>query len=263
MQASPLRSQIANRARASNLGNHTLPPPMSNRLWYLKNCNLFQQLSDEQLTALEQQCRMREFPRGTPIYLPADNADGVLLLHSGRVKIGNMNEDGKQTILAFVEPGELFGELALTDAGQREEYAEAIEKSKIVLIPKIALNDLIGRVPELALGVTKLFGLRRRRIERRLKYLLFRSNRDRLVHLLLELAGEYGRPVADGVELKIKLSHQDLASIIGSTRETVTVILGELQNESRLQLGRRKIVMTDLPQLAASVNQPVPSLRTA
>ena len=111
--------------------------------------------------------------------------------------------------------------------------------------------------------MTKLFGLRRQRVERRLKYLLFRSNRERLVHLLLELAEQYGRPTPAGVELRIKLSHQDLASIIGSTRETVTVVLGELQNEGRLQLGRRKIVLTDVAQLADSVNVAVPRLSRA
>lgn len=206
---------------------------------------------------------MRMFPRGTPIYLPADQADAVLVLAQGRVKIGSFTEDGKQTILAFIEPGELFGELALLEGNQREEYAEALEKSTIVLLPNQAIQELLANNPEVALGVTKLYGLRRQRIERRLKYLLFRSNRDRLIHLLLELAERYGRRTPDGVELRIKLSHQELASVIGSTRETVTVVLGELQGEGMLRLGRRKLVLTDLPKLAASINVPVPNLHEA
>ena len=236
---------------------------MSERLWYLKSCELFQQLSPDQLTALESRCRVRSFPRRTPIYLPADHADGVLLLASGRVKIGSFTEEGKQTILAFVEPGEVFGELSLLGTQEREEYAEAVEKSTVVLISNDVMQQLLIENPGVSLGITKLYGLRRRRVERRLKYLLFHSNRERLVHLLLELAEQYGRQSAVGVELGIKLSHQDLASIIGSTRETVTVVLGELQAEGRLELGRRKIVLTDLTQLADSVNQPVPCLKRA
>lgn len=236
---------------------------MSQRLWYLKSCELFQQLDHDQLTALESRCRMRSCPRGTPIYLPADQADGVLLLAAGRVKIGSLTEEGKQTILAFVEPGEIFGELSLMGAEVREEYAETVEKSTLLLIPGEVMQQLLAENPTVSLGVTKLFGLRRQRIERRLKYLLFRSNRERLVHLLLELAEPYGKQIEGGVELRIKLSHQDLASIIGSTRETVTVVLGDLQSEGRLLLGRRKIVLTDMAQMAQSVNRDLPRLDRA
>lgn len=236
---------------------------MSERLWYLKSCDLFQQLNHDQLTALESRCRVRKCPRNTPIYLPADQADGVLLLAEGRVKIGSFTEEGKQTILAFIEPGEVFGELSLMGSQEREEYAEAVEKSTVILIPGDVMQQLLVENPNVSLGVTKLFGLRRQRVERRLKYLLFRSNRERLVHLLLELAEQYGRQVDGGVELRIKLSHQDLASIIGSTRETVTVVLGELQSEGRLQLGRRKIVLTDMAKLADSVNLATPRLSRA
>jgi CRP-like cAMP-binding protein len=227
---------------------------MSEKIWYLKQCDLFQRLSSDELTHLETRSRIRQFPKGSPIYLPADQADGVLLVASGRVKICSFTEDGRQTILAFVEPGELFGELALLEPGEREEFAEAAEKSDVILIPADAMRELAERNTAVSLGVTRLFGLRRRRIERRLKYLLFRTNRERLIHLLLELAEDYGRQLAEGVELGIKLAHQDLASIIGSTRETVTVLLGELQSQGLLKLGRRKIILTDLTRLAQSVN---------
>jgi CRP-like cAMP-binding protein len=211
---------------------------------------------------LELRCRARQFPAGTPVYLPADQADAVLLLAEGRVKIGNFTEAGKQTILAFIEPGEIFGELTLVgssdQSGQREEYAETLEKSMIFLIPADTMRQLIEENPHVSLGITKLFGLRRKRIERRLKYLLFRSNRERLIHLLLELAEQYGRRTAEGIVLGIRLSHQDLANIIGSTRETVTVVLGELQAQGLLELGRRKIVLTDIDRLADSVNVALP-----
>ena len=236
---------------------------MSERLWYLKSCDLFQQLSPEQLSTLESRCRVRKYPRSSPIYLPSDHADGVLLLAEGRVKIGSFTEEGKQTILAFIEPGELFGELSLMGTPEREEYAEAVDKSTIILIPNDAVQQLLAQNPSVSMGVTKLFGLRRQRVERRLKYLLFRSNRERLVHLLLELAEQYGKQTPEGLELRIKLSHQDLASIVGSTRETVTVVLGELQSEGQLKLGRRKIVLTDRARLAESVNIAAPALRHA
>jgi len=229
-------------------------------VWFLKQCNLFAQLPPERLREFELRCRARAFERGRPIYLPADQANGVLLLGSGRAKICSFTSEGKQAILAFIEPGEIFGELSLLDSGEREEYAEAVEASTAILIPGEAMQELMEEFPTVALGVTKLVGLRRRRIERRLKSLLFRSNRERLVHLILELAEQYGRRIGSGVELGIKLSHQDLAGVIGSTRETVTVVLGELQAEGYLTLGRRKIVVNNLPGLAGSVDVSPPRM---
>jgi len=239
---------------------------MREKYWYLKHCDLFGHLSDEEMRGMESRSRMRKIPRNSPIYLPIDQADGVLLLADGQVKICSVTPDGKQSILAFVEPGELFGELAMFEAGSREEFAEATMSSTVILIPAHILRDIAEGNPRLAMGVTRLLGLRRRRIERRLKYLLFRSNRERLIHLLLELAEDYGRvdshsPTGE-VRLGIKLSHQDLASIIGSTRETVTVILGQLQHEGFLRLGRRKISMRHLDRLAESVNAQPPRLAT-
>ncbi len=233
---------------------------MTEKLWYLKQCRLLQQLTPEQLTPLEAQARSRQFPRGAPIYLPADCADGVVLLTSGRAKLCSFTDDGKQAIMAFIEPGEIFGELALFSPGEREEYAEAVEKSTVILLPADAMRELLEQHPQVSMGVTKMFGLRRRRIERRLKYLLFRSNRERLASLLLELAEDYGRQAAEGVELRIKVSHQDLASIIGSTRETITVLLGELQAAGHITTGRRRITITDLPGLAQTVQAPIPTI---
>ncbi|MEM8866622.1 MAG: Crp/Fnr family transcriptional regulator [Planctomycetota bacterium] len=235
---------------------------MTENLWYIKQCSLFQRLSPEELAPLEAQCRARRFSRGDPIYLPADYADGVLLLTTGRAKICNFTEEGKQSILAFIEPGEVFGELALFNLGEREEYAEAVEKSTVILLPADVMQQLVARYPTVSMGITRLFGLRRQRIERRLKYLLFRSNRERLVSLLLELTDQYGEETTDGIKLRIKLSHQDLASIIGSTRETVTVLLGDLQSEGLITTGRRKLTVVDLAALKASL-QPREEVATA
>jgi len=233
---------------------------MSENFWYLKNCHLFERLSTDRLKQVERRAKSRTFSAKSPIYLPAEASEAVFMLASGRVKLCNFTAEGKQSILTFIDPGEFFGELAIIESGQREEYAEAVEKSTVILIPADEINKLIEEFPHVSMGVTKLMGLRRRRIERRLKYLLFNSNRDRLANLLLELAEQYGKVTSDGVELSIKLSHQELANIIGSTRETVTLMLGELQNENLIRTGRRKIVLTNMEKLAQSVSVAVPKL---
>lgn len=236
---------------------------MDDKFWYLKNCDLFERLAPDEIAALESRSRSRKFPRGSLIYLPTDRSESVLLLTSGRVKIYHITAEGKQALLAIIDAGELFGELAMFDSGQREEFAETMEASSVVLIPRDEIQRLMETHPTVSLRVTKLMGLRRRRVERRLKSLLFRSNRERLVYLLIELAEKYGRPGKDGLTIGIKLSHADLASIIGSTRETVTVILGELQSEGALAIMRRQIILIKPNELAASVDLPAPEIPSA
>ena len=236
---------------------------MREKYWYLKDCDFFQQLSPEELHHLETHSRMKRFRSGEAVYLPLDEADGVLVLISGQVKIFSLTPDGKQSILTFIGPGEVFGELSLYQETQRGEHAEASAVSEIVMVPAAIMRQMVERNASLSIGLTRLVGFRRRRIEQRLKYLLFHSNRERLTHLLVELAEDYGSTGPNGeILLSIKLSHQDLASLIGSTRESVTVILGQMQAEGLLKLGRRKVIIRAIDKLASAIQVKVPSLKT-
>lgn len=236
---------------------------MPHKLWHIRNCSLFRRLDVEQLAELGERARARVFPRNSAVYLPSDAADDAFLVAEGRIRICSHTPDGKQAILAFVDPGELFGELALLYPGDREDRAEAAVDSTVVQLPGERLRQMMERSADLTLGVTKLIGLRLQRIERRLRSLLFRSNRDRLAHLLLDLAEQYGRRTDDGILLEIRLSHQDLAAVIGATRETVTTLLGEMQLERLLQVSRQKIVIRDIEKLAVALNVLPPSAFSA
>lgn len=216
---------------------------MDERYWYLKRCDLFAQLDEAGIARLEQVSHIRTLERRSLIYLPNEASDSVLLLLSGRVRIYHLTGDGKEALLAFIDPGELFGELTLVGQQEREEFAETMERSQVLKIPRQQLLDLMQNQPEMTLRVTRLIGLRRQTIERRLKSLLFQSNRERLSHLLLELAERYGVEDAEGTALRVKFSHQELANLIGSTRETVTVILQELQREKLVQVRRRQLIL--------------------
>lgn len=227
---------------------------MNDKHWYLKQCSVFSQLSVEQLQAIEPSCFYREFARGEMIYLPSDMGDSALLLARGRVRIYHVTNEGKQAILGFVEAGELFGELSAFDGSLRNEFAETTEKTRVVLLPREVMHSVMSQNPSVSMKLTRLFGLRLRRIERRLKSLLFRSSRERLVHLLLELAERYGQSGPEGVMITQKISHQDMASIIGATRETVTITLGELQAEGVVEVQRRRITLKNMDSLAVSID---------
>ena len=231
---------------------------MAEKMWCLKRCGLFSRLAPDQIQRIELRSRSRSYSAHSPIYLPTQKADSVFVLTSGLVKVCHLTPEGKELILAFVEPGELFGELAIFSGHARDEYVEAVSQSTVVMIPVEEMDLLMSERADVAMGITKIIGLRRQRIERRLKNLLFKSNRERLIHLLLDLAQQFGWEADDGIHLRVRLSHQDLASLIGSTRESVTVLLNQLKSEGTIHNGRRKVVLTNPARLARSVNRQPP-----
>lgn len=231
---------------------------MPERVWYLQKCKLFEHLVETEIATLEARARLRKFPKGATIYLPRDAADYVYVVQEGRVRLVSITRDGKQAILALFEPGDLFGELALAGAAERDEYAETVKPSTVVSIPRDALEQVLEQNARLSLAVTRLIGWRRRRLERRLRNLLFCSNRERLTALLWDLVEQYGRRIPEGLLIDIKLSHQDLASLIGVTRESVTLTLGELQLEGLVSVGRQRLVVRNLERLAQAAGERIP-----
>jgi CRP-like cAMP-binding protein len=222
---------------------------MDRKLWYLKQCSLFEKLTPEQAARLESRALVRTFPRRSMIYTPTEPGRSVVVLAMGRVKIKDLTPDGKETILAFIEEGEMFGELAILDGEVRREYAEAVEDSKVLLIPREDLLWLMAQRQDFALAVTKLVGWRRQRIENRLRNVLFLPSRERLIRLLRELSESHGDRAGVGCTIRLPLSHQDLASLIGVTRETVTAVLGQLQAAGLVQVRRKRVAIVDCQRL--------------
>ncbi len=227
---------------------------MESKLWYLKRCAIFERISETQAARLDKVALVRKYKRHSIIYSPTEPGQSVLVLASGRVKIKDLTPEGKETILAFIEEGEVFGELAVVGSDQREEYAEAVVDSEVLVVPRDDIVALMTDSPETALSITKLIGLRRRRIENRLRNLLFLSSRDRMLRMLRELTESHGEWQGSRCDIRLALSHQELASLIGVTRETVTATLGQLQLEGIIEVKRRKIAVIDPDRLAAESN---------
>src|SRR5260370_41512138 len=216
---------------------------MERRLWFLKGCDLFENLTPDQAQRLERHALFRSFKRNSLSYTPSDAGQSVMVLASGRVKIKAITPDGKETILAFIEEGEMFGELAILDGEARQDYAETVMDSEVVVIPRENMLWLMQAKLDVALYITKLIGWRRRRIENRLRNVLFLPSRDRMIRLLHELMEAHGDRDGNRCELRLALSHQELASLIGVTRETVTTTLGHLQADRLITPDRRPTII--------------------
>ena len=222
----------------------------------MKTCDLFERLSDAEAERLNRRALVRKFKKKAVVYAPAEAGQTVLVLATGRVKIYDLTYEGRETILAFVEQGELFGELAALDGQPRQEFAEAVEDCEVLAIPGADFIALLESRADLALSVTKLVGLRRRRIETRLRNILFLPSRPRLIRVLVELVETHGERTGTRYAIRFPLSHQDIAGLIGVSRETVTLTLGQLQAEGLIAVERRRVGLLDLERLRREVEKP-------
>lgn len=211
------------------------------KLWYLKNINLFQGMSEDQMRMVEQRTVMREVRRREVLYLPGDAGDRIFLLKRGVVKISALQEDGREVILALLRKGEVFGEEAVIDDAPRDHLAEAYEDALICIITRKDFMDMLRSHPELVFKVTKLIGLRLKTFRTRVEHLLFKGASQRLAATLIELAHEHGVSDAQGVLVPLRLSQQDLANLIGVTRESVNLALSDFRRKGLVVLEGRSL----------------------
>ena len=221
------------------------------KLWYLKNVNLFHGMSDEEMRLVEQRTVMREIRRKEVLYLPGDAGDRIYLLKRGVVKISTLTDDGKEIILALMRPGEVFGEEAVLEDAPRDHMAEAYEDALICVITRQDFMGILRAHPEMAFKVTKLVGFRLKTLRSRVEGLLFKGAPARLAQTLLDLARDHGVKDAEGVLLPLRLSQQDLANLIGVTRESVNLALADFRSRGLIETEGRALRLLRPDELRA------------
>jgi CRP-like cAMP-binding protein len=189
--------------------------------------------------------RMFGAARGTRIYLPGDQSDRIYLVKSGVIKIARQTADSREIVLAYLRAGDIFGELALVDDSPRDHVAEASEDAVLCEIARDALLRLMTDTPQVSLHITKLIGLRLRRLEARVEELLGKSAQARLAQTLVQLAGEHGILDADGILIPLRLSQSELGRLVGLRRETVNTILQEWRGRGLVEAERTAIRLRD------------------
>jgi CRP-like cAMP-binding protein len=230
----PLRTPVRGRAAPVLTAQHS-------KLWYLEKLGLLDNLADEQRRAFVAMTRVFEANRGTCIYLPGDRSDRVYLVKSGVIKIARQTSDHREIVLAYLRAGDIFGERALVDDTPRDHFAEATEDAALYEIAREGLLRLMTDTPQVGLQITKLIGLRLRRLEARVEELLGKSAQARLAQTLLQLAEEHGVDDADGVLIPMRLSQSELGRLVGLRRETVNTILQAWRQRGLVDAARRTI----------------------
>ena len=220
-------------------------------LWHLRKVPLFAELGSAAVEALADAVEMREVRRREVIYLPGDPGESLFIVNSGRIKISKVTRDGKALTLSYCGPTELFGETCLTAGGAREEMAEAMENSTVTEISRDDFESMLAEHAKLGFQMTKLLAKRRLELENKLETLVFRDVTSKLAELLLNLAGEYGVEDARGTLVALKITHQELANLIGSTRETVSLTLSQFKKKNLICTEGRRVIISDAESLRA------------
>lgn len=220
-------------------------------LWYLKKIPLLAELGPEVLARLAERIELREIRRREVVYLPGDPGSSLFFVNGGRVKISKVTRDGKALTLNYCGPSEIFGEICLVEGGAREEMAEAMENAMITEVERGDFEKLLQVHPQLGWQMTRLLARRRRDIENKLETLVFRDVTSKLAELLLSLANDYGVEDSRGTLVALKITHQELANLIGSTRETVSLTLSQFKKKNLICTEGRKVIISDAESLKA------------
>ena len=206
-----------------------------NKIWYLKKNRLFVNAPDDAVVEGAEIFTMELLPKRAPFFDQGDAEKVVFLIKSGRVRISRNTADGKEVTVAILGPGDMFGEDALFGGIERTTVATCMEETLICKAHADALFGLLAANSGLALNVAQMLSDRLSDASATIEDLAYAKISDRLVNLFERLAGELGRPTDDGTFLDVRLTHQDIASIIGSTRETVSLEMNHLVRAGQIK----------------------------
>jgi CRP-like cAMP-binding protein len=222
------------------------------KLWYLENFGMLKALSKEEKEKLDRMAVMRHAPKKQVLYFPTDSSNSIYMLKSGKVKISRISADGKEIILTILGPGEVFGELGITGQQEREEIAEVTDDAIICVVDIQDLQKMMKENPKFNTEILKFIGFRLKRVQSRLESLIFKNAEQRIRSLLRELAEDHGRTIAGDEnqrEVKLGLTHEDIAKLTATSRQTVTTQFNELEKEGVIKYDRKRIYIKDLQRL--------------
>lgn len=199
--------------------------------------------------ALESLGRRRRYDAGVPLFLEGDVAGSVMIVHSGRVKIGSTSDGGHTVILAINGPGDVLGDISAVDGAPRSASATALEPVDAQVIPSDDFRAFLHDVPGAGLALLRVMTARMRAADRRRVEFGSRDAMGRVALRLVELADTEGETTAEGTRITLPLTQDELAQWIAASREAVARALASLRKRGLVTTARREILITDLDGL--------------
>ncbi|TXF90703.1 Crp/Fnr family transcriptional regulator [Neolewinella aurantiaca] len=219
----------------------------------LEQFSLFDALTESEKKRLADAMEFRKKARYSVIYQPGEASEHIYLLCKGAIKISTHSSEGKEVIKQLIHPEAIFGELALVGEKTRNETAQSLKEEVHFYTIRIAdFQQILAQNTTVSQQLLQLFGQRMMAAENKLENLIFKDARSRIVNFLYEVVQKRGRQVGYEMLLKHSLTHQDIANITCTSRQTVTLVLNELRKENLIYFNRGRILVRDMENLKAS-----------
>lgn len=216
----------------------------------VRQAPLFESLSDDDAVTLQSSTTPVQLERGDVLFREGERGDRLYVLISGKIKLGRSSSDGRENLVAIVGPGEMFGELSMFDPAPRSATATALAHCELISLGHEAFHAFLSQRPAVAQALLGALARRLRRTNDALADLVFTDVPGRVAKALLDLSRRFGQPVDSGVRVAHDLTQEELAQLVGASRETVNKALADFAGRGWLHLEPRAVVLRDTERLA-------------
>lgn len=226
---------------------------LDSKIQFLRRVPIFSALNEDCLQRVASILVEKSYSRKSIVFHEGDHGDSLYTIKSGRIKIAKVAIDGREKTLSILQPGDFFGEMAIFDNMPRSATAEALDSDvRLFALNKKDFERLIHEYPSIALGIMKDLTRRIRQTNQQVEDLAFKDVHGRVSSTLFQLL-ETEEEISGQTLTRLRMTHQDLANMVGSSRETVTRALNRLQNEGIISISHQQIQILDRDYLADSV----------
>jgi len=210
---------------------------------------LFAALDDAQAASLRASMDSVKIAKGGILFREGDEGEHVYVIVDGKLKLGTSSTDGRENLLSILGPGEMFGELSLFDPGPRTSTATAVTDAKLLSLSHEKLIPWLKGNPEVSLHLLARLAQRLRRTNEAVGDLVFSDVPGRVAKALIDLGARFGKQTDEGLYVHHDLTQEELAQLVGASRETVNKALADFAGRNWLKLDGRAVLITDLERL--------------
>lgn len=213
-------------------------------IWCMAEVDIFADLSDSEMEAIAAAAPMKTYSAGALLFSPHFPVEVLFILKRGRVRIFRVSPDGRALTTALITPGTIFGEMVLLGQQMHDNFAEALDEVVVCVMSRSDVHRFLLSDPRISARISEILGRRLAELERRLTDVVFKSVPQRIAATLCLLASQQQkRSLGRGVQ--VALTHQQIAALTGTSRETTTKVLGEYAERGLVRLSRGKVTILD------------------
>lgn len=222
---------------------------MSTEQDVVRNAPLFTALDEAAAASLRASMDSVKIAKGSVLFAEGDEGDHLYVIVEGKLKLGTSSGDGRENLLSILGPGEMFGELSLFDPGPRTSSATAVTDAKLLSLGQEKLIPWLAENPQVALQLLARLAQRLRRTNEAVGDLVFSDVPGRVAKALIDLGERFGKQTDEGLFVHHDLTQEELAQLVGASRETVNKALADFAGRGWLKLDGRAVLITDLDRL--------------